>query len=211
MRSGSRTAGWRRRRSSRWAGSPPGAGAWRTPNASQHEALAAIHAHGFRLELPAALEALADVAARRERHTEAARLLGAAEHARRRLGFVAWPAQRAAVAELAARVGDALGRAALEHALAEGGALEPDAAVAWVRRARGERKRPRHGWESLTPTELEIVREAAAGLTNPQIAERLFVARATVKTHLSHIYAKLGVRNRSQLAAHAAGRLASAK
>ena len=90
-------------------------------------------------------------------------------------------------------------------------ALEPDAAVAWVRRARGERKRPRHGWESLTPTELEIVRQAAAGLTNPQIAERLFVARATVKTHLSHIYAKLGVRNRSQLAAHAAGRLASVK
>ena len=80
-----------------------------------------------------------------------------------------------------------------------------------MRRARGERKRPRHGWESLTPTELEIVRQAAAGLTNPQIAEQLFVARATVKTHLSHIYAKLGVRNRSQLAAHAAGRFASVK
>ena len=176
-----------------------------------HEALAAIQEHGYRLELPAALEALADVAARRERHTDAARLLGAAERARSQLGFVAWPAQRAALAELTARVGDALGAAALERALAEGGALEPDEAVAWVRRARGERKRPRHGWESLTPTELEVVRQAAAGLTNPQIAERLFVARATVKTHLSHIYAKLGVRNRSQLAAHAAGWLAGAK
>ena len=73
------------------------------------------------------------------------------------------------------------------------------------------RKRPRHGWESLTPTELEVVRQASAGLTNPQIAERLFVARATVKVHLSHIYAKLGVRNRSQLAADAAGRFAGAK
>ena len=176
-----------------------------------HEALAAIHEHGYRLELPGALEALADVAARRERHTEAARLLGAAERSRDQFGLVGWPAHRTAVAELTARVGDALDPGALERALAEGRALEPDAAVAWVRRARGERKRPRHGWESLTPTELEIVRQAAAGLTNPQIADRLFVARATVKTHLSHIYAKLGVRNRSQLAAHAAGRLASVK
>jgi predicted ATPase/DNA-binding CsgD family transcriptional regulator len=168
-----------------------------------HDALAAIHEHDYRLELPVALEALADVAARRERHTDAGRLLGAAEQARRRLGFVAWPAQRAALAELTARVGEALGPAAMEQALSEGRALEADEVVAWVRRARGERKRPRHGWESLTPTELEIVRQAAAGLTNPQIAERLFVARATVKTHLSHIYAKLGIRNRSQLAAHA--------
>jgi DNA-binding CsgD family transcriptional regulator len=169
-----------------------------------HEALATIDEHGYRLELPAALEALAGAAAGRERHTDAARLLGAAQRARRQLGFVAWPAQRSALAELTARVGAALGPAALEQALQAGRTLEPREAVAWVRRARGERRRPRHGWESLTPTELEIVRQAAAGLTNPQIAERLFVARATVKTHLSHIYAKLGVRNRSQLAAHAA-------
>ena len=77
----------------------------------------------------------------------------------------------------------------------------------WLRRARGARKRPRHGWESLTPTEVEVVRHAAAGLTNPEIGERLFVAPATVKTHLAHVYAKLGVRNRSQLAAEAAGRV----
>jgi predicted ATPase len=48
---------------------------------------------------------------------------------------------------------------------------------------------------------------AAAGLTNPEIAQRLFIARATVKTHLSHVYAKLSVHNRSQLAVQAAGRL----
>jgi DNA-binding CsgD family transcriptional regulator len=176
-----------------------------------HEALAAIHTHRHRLELPAALEALADLAARRERQTDAARLLGAAEQVRRRHGLVAWPAQRAERDGLTARIGVAIGCAALEAALAEGRALTPGEAVAWARRARGERKRPRHGWESLTPTELEVVRQAADGLTNPQIAERLFVARATVKVHLSHIYAKLGVRNRSQLAAQAAGHFASAK
>ena len=43
----------------------------------------------------------------------------------------------------------------------------------------------------------------AQGLTNPQIAERLFISRATVKTHLIHVYSKLGVSTRSQLAADA--------
>jgi DNA-binding CsgD family transcriptional regulator len=51
----------------------------------------------------------------------------------------------------------------------------------------------------------------AAGLTNPQIAERLLMARSTVKTHLSHVYAKLGVRNRSQLAAQTSERLPPAR
>ena len=72
-----------------------------------------------------------------------------------------------------------------------------------MRRARGTRKRPSGGWESLTPTELEVVRHAAAGLTNPEIGERMFISRGTVKVHLSHVYAKLGLRNRSEVAAEA--------
>jgi len=42
------------------------------------------------------------------------------------------------------------------------------------------------------------------GFTNPQIADRLLMRRETVKTHLSHVYAKLGVANRTELAALAA-------
>ena len=45
-----------------------------------------------------------------------------------------------------------------------------------------------------------VARQAAAGLTNPEIAARLFVSRATVKTPLSHVYAKLDLTNRAQLA-----------
>ena len=44
------------------------------------------------------------------------------------------------------------------------------------------------------------------GLTNPQIGERMFISRGTVKVHLSHIYAKLGVSTRSELAAGATRR-----
>jgi len=181
-------------------------GDWAEAEALHHDALAIIWQRRYRLELPAALEALADVAAGRERHADAARTLAVAERARRELGFVAWPAQRAESAAVRARVEDVLGPAAFERASSEGAALSRDDAVAWLRRARGTRNRPGHGWESLTPTEVEVVRHAAAGLTNPQIAEQLFIARATVKVHLSHVYAKLGVRNRSQLAGTAAGR-----
>jgi DNA-binding CsgD family transcriptional regulator len=45
-------------------------------------------------------------------------------------------------------------------------------------------------------------------MTNPQIAERLFVTRGTVKVHLGHIFAKLGMSTRAELAAHAARRAA---
>ncbi len=57
---------------------------------------------------------------------------------------------------------------------------------------------------SLTPTELEVVRLVVDGLSNPEIGRRLFMSRGTVKAHLSHVYAKLGVANRTELATLAA-------
>ena len=88
----------------------------------------------------------------------------------------------------------------------EGAALSIDAAVDYATRARGARARPLRGWESLTPTELEVMRHVAGGQTNPQIGGRMFISRNTVKTHLSHIFAKLGVSSRAELAAEAAKR-----
>jgi DNA-binding CsgD family transcriptional regulator len=69
-------------------------------------------------------------------------------------------------------------------------------------RDRGGR-RPASGWPSLTPSETEVVQLPAQGLTNPQIAERLFISRATVKTHLIHVFTKLGVTAPARLAAEA--------
>jgi DNA-binding CsgD family transcriptional regulator len=52
----------------------------------------------------------------------------------------------------------------------------------------------------LTPSELRVVELAVEGLSNKEIAQRLFVRVHTVEVHLSHAYAKLGVRSRGQLA-----------
>ena len=52
-------------------------------------------------------------------------------------------------------------------------------------------------------------RACRQGLTNPQVGERLLISRGTVKVHLSHIYAKLALRNRSELAVAFARRSAT--
>ena len=70
--------------------------------------------------------------------------------------------------------------------------------------------RPRRAWrtgvEALTPSELRIVRLAAEGRTNREIAHELYVTLKTVEGHLSRAYAKLGIEGRGRLAAGARGR-----
>lgn len=82
-------------------------------------------------------------------------------------------------------------------------------AIAYAQRGRGERKRPPSGWASLTPAELDVVRLVAEGLTNKDVAARLFVSPRTVQSHLAHVFAKLGVTTRTQLAQEAARAAAS--
>jgi DNA-binding CsgD family transcriptional regulator len=76
--------------------------------------------------------------------------------------------------------------------------------------ARAEREllatgaRPRRlllsGVDALTASELRVAELAAQGLSNPEIAQRLFVTRKTIETHLGHVYLKLGIESREQLA-----------
>ena len=99
---------------------------------------------------------------------------------------------------------DALGEGDFESAWAEGAALSVEEAIAYAQRGRGQRKRPTSGWESLTPSERDVVRLVSEGLANNDIATRLFVSRRTVQTHLTHVYTKLGLTSRVQLAQEAA-------
>jgi predicted ATPase/class 3 adenylate cyclase/DNA-binding CsgD family transcriptional regulator len=179
---------------------------WSEADGHAHRALEAIEARGLVVPIPDTLELLAEIATGLHSDHEAARLLGAAIQARDQHELARSARQAARVQTLEQTLRERLDLGALEATLGEGRALDPFEAVAWTRRARGERKRPPGGWESLTPTEMEVVRHAADGLTNPQIGERMFISRGTVKTHLSHIYTKLGLQNRSELAAQSARR-----
>lgn len=76
----------------------------------------------------------------------------------------------------------------------------------WAERAREELRasgeHPRRAPSTattLTPQELQIAHLAASGLTNPEIAEQLFLASSTVSTHLHRVYAKLGIAGRKRL------------
>jgi len=73
-----------------------------------------------------------------------------------------------------------------------------------IRRSRHViRSHAQSGWQSLTPSERAVVDLVAEGLSNPQIGQRLYISRRTVQTHLAHVFAKLHITSRTQLAAEA--------
>lgn len=80
------------------------------------------------------------------------------------------------------------------RAVAQGGtALAPALAASLVRGMTDRGSTP-----SLSPREREVLALVADGLSNPEIAERLFLGEATVKSHLGHVFDKLGVRDRTR-------------
>jgi DNA-binding CsgD family transcriptional regulator/tetratricopeptide (TPR) repeat protein len=105
-------------------------------------------------------------------------------------------------------------RAAFTHAIDLYAELDAQWDVARLRaqfRALGIRRGPKvkhrqatHGWDSLTPTEGRIAALVVEGLSNPQIAARLYLSPRTVGTHVSHILTKLGVHSRIDIAREAA-------
>jgi ATP/maltotriose-dependent transcriptional regulator MalT len=60
-----------------------------------------------------------------------------------------------------------------------------------------------HTGETLTPREVEVLKQITQGVSNRIIAERLVIAESTVKTHIYHIFAKLDVSTRTEAAARA--------
>jgi DNA-binding CsgD family transcriptional regulator len=99
---------------------------------------------------------------------------------------------------------------ALEAYSALGAAADADRLQAAFR-AHGIRRGPRakhrqadSGWDSLTPAETKIAALVEQGLSNPEMAAKLFLSSRTVGTHVSHILKKLGVHSRTEIAREAA-------
>ena len=171
-----------------------------------HDSLEILDAHGDRVGVLAALEQVADLAVTLREPERSLRLLAASQRFHADAGIVRIFVQ-------AGRFDRALGaaRAALDPADATacwdaGGELSLADAVAYARRGRGARQRPRIGWSSLTPVERDVVRLVAEGHTNAAIGKRLFISANTVKKHLSSVYAKVDVDGRADLAAQVARR-----
>jgi DNA-binding NarL/FixJ family response regulator len=169
-----------------------------------HEALALAAEVQAYLGISDTLECLAALAGDAGSHREAARLFGAAHGIRLRMGAVRFKVWDAGYEASVAALRDAMAEKDFESAWAEGAALSTEETIAYAQRGRGERKRPASGWASLTPAELDVVRLVSDGLANNDIATRLFVSPRTVQTHLTHVYTKLGLTSRMQLAQEAA-------
>ncbi len=99
-----------------------------------------------------------------------------------------------------ARAGDLLG--AIRRAARGQTSLDPDVARRLLRELSSEPQRAGAG-EPLTPREVDVLRLVARGMPNEDIAQRLSISEATVRTHVSHILAKLGLDNRTQAALYA--------
>jgi predicted ATPase/class 3 adenylate cyclase/DNA-binding NarL/FixJ family response regulator len=171
-----------------------------------HDALAHAAEVEEYLHVPDILECLGALAGEADSHREAVRLFAAAEGMRRRIGAVRFKVWDDAHEASVAAVRHALGENDFDAAWAEGVALSTEEAIAYAQRGRGRRKRPTSGWASLTPTEHDVVRLVSEGLANNDIATRLFVSPRTVQTHLTHVYTKLGLTSRVQLAQEATRR-----
>ena len=169
-----------------------------------HDALARAADMQARLGVADTLECLGTLAGDAGSHREAVRLFGAANAIRQSIGEVRFKIYDAGYEASVAVVRDAMDEKDFESAWAEGAALSTEDAIAYAQRGRGERKRPASGWASLTPTERDVVRLVSDGLGNKDIALRLFVSPRTVQTHLTHVYAKLGLASRVQLVQEAA-------
>ncbi|MFL6126814.1 AAA family ATPase [Actinophytocola sp.] len=150
------------------------------------------------------------------RDGDAEGLLGAAL----RYGEHGWPLQRALALEEAAVVlaqdnEPGRARAAFTAALNVYNGL----GAAWdlrrvearlrpfgIRRGpRSLRRRPTSGWAALTPAETRVAKLVARGMSNPDIADELFLSRRTVQTHVSNILAKLRLRSRIEIMREAVG------
>lgn len=147
------------------------------------------------------LEGIAGVALDRGHHRLAARLFGAAEAQRRRIGRYSarWPWEAERYSRDRAELDAALTAEERDRLWQEGSERSLDDIVTYALRGAGRRQRTATGPAGLTASEVEVARLAVQGLTSREIGERLFISPRTVDAHLARVYRKLGIGSRQEL------------
>ena len=137
-----------------------------------------------------------------------ARLHGAADQALADLGHALQPLEGRLADQDRQRLRAAIGAAAFEAEYAAGRTLDPAQVLAALGRTDAAAGQARTAHEAqpgmqavLTPRELDVLRLVAQGLSNPDIAGRLYLSQHTVHRHLANILRKLGLSSRSAAAA----------
>jgi DNA-binding NarL/FixJ family response regulator len=159
--------------------------------------------------LASPVEGLATVALETGQAAEAARLLGAAAILRERSGGAVWPAERGRLERAVSAARAAMGNEMYDQEVATGRSLSLPEVVAEAfavadtfssTLSSAQAPSPAEA-AGLSPREQDVLRLLAAGKSNPEIAETLFIGRATVKTHVVNILAKLDARSRTEASA----------
>ena len=160
-----------------------------------------LHPTAAHLNISAAL------AASERQAIRSARLWGAAETLRETIGAPLSPVERSYFAPHTSAVLAELGEASWDAARAEGRAMTPEQAIEYaLETEEAAAPSPEATAPLLSERELEVLRLVAEGLTDPQVAQRLYVSPRTVGHHLGSIYRKLGVPSRAAAVAAAVER-----
>ena len=163
------------------------------------------------VDVLAAVAELAEVTGVVSCREQAVRLLALAEALGATLGYVMPPPERVRYEQTNAALRVILGEARFSEAWAAGLTIPPERGVAEARAALAAllaalpvgTPPPVAAADGLTPREREVLRLVVAGRSNPEIADTLFLSRRTVTTHLTRIFAKLGVQSRAEAAVYA--------
>jgi RNA polymerase sigma factor (sigma-70 family) len=164
------------------------------------EALELWHELGSIPGAVGSLEAIAGLHGDAGRYEHAARLLGAAKASRNLNGYARVPWEAGRYESDLAAVRAAIGEREFDAACTAGAALSIAEAVAEDLTAAERLRRLMTGLSSLTATERQVADLVAEGMTNQEIAERLFISRGTAKRQLARIFRKLGLISRIELA-----------
>jgi DNA-binding NarL/FixJ family response regulator len=92
-------------------------------------------------------------------------------------------------------------QAAMRRVLEDGAVLDPAVQHHVLNALAGPVPKPQK--DGLTPREVEVLALIAGGLSNTEIAARLYISEGTVKSHVNHLLAKIGGRDRAQAVAYA--------